>query len=92
LAYIYIVDTQEAAMATIQRWGNSLAVRLPKPLAERLGLDQGMEVELRAEGGRLVIVPRRHGRTPLSELLAKCHPDNRPETVDFGPPAGREAI
>ena len=79
-------------MATIQLWGNSLAVRVPRPLAEQLGLHRGDEVELQVEGNRLVIVRRHASRTPLAELLAQCRPDNRPETVDFGPPVGREII
>ena len=79
-------------MATIQLWGNSLAVRVPRPLAEQLGLHRGDEIELQVEGNRLVIARRHASRTPLAELLAQCRPDNRPETVDFGPPAGREAI
>lgn len=79
-------------MATIQLWGNSLALRVPKPVAEQLGLRQGVEVDLQVEGDRLVIARRRAARTPLADLLAQCRPDNRPETVDFGPPAGRELI
>lgn len=79
-------------MATIQLWGNSLAVRVPRPLAEQLGLHRGDEVELQVEGNRRVIARRHAGRTPLADLLAQCRPDNRLETVDFGPRIGRETI
>ncbi len=79
-------------MATIQLWGNSLAIRVPRPLADQLGLHRGDEIELQVEGNRLVIARRPPHRTPLAELLAQCRPDKRPETVDFGPPAGRETI
>jgi antitoxin MazE len=79
-------------MATVQPWGNSLALRLPRPLAERLGLHQGTEVDLQVEGDRLVIARRHATRTPLADLLARCRPENRPETIDSGPPIGRESL
>lgn len=79
-------------MATIQLWGNSLALRVPKPLAEQLGLRQGVEVDLHVQGDRLVVARRQFARTRLAELVAQCRDDNRPEAVDFGPPAGRESV
>ena len=79
-------------MATVQRWGNSLALRVPKPLAAELGLQPGSEVRITVEAGRLVVAPERPRRTALAELLARCTPENRPETVEFGPPVGREMI
>jgi mRNA-degrading endonuclease toxin of MazEF toxin-antitoxin module/antitoxin component of MazEF toxin-antitoxin module len=42
---------------TVQRWGNSLAVRIPRPLARRAGLDERSSVELRLEDRRIVIAP-----------------------------------
>jgi antitoxin MazE len=79
-------------MPTVQLWGNSLALRLPKPVAERLGLHQGVEVDLQVEGDRLVIARRHAARTPLADLLAQCRPENQPDTIDFGPPVGRESL
>lgn len=79
-------------MATVQLWGNSLALRLPKPIAERIGLHQGAEVDLQVEGDRLVIARRHATRRPLADLLAQCRPENRPETIDFGPPVGGESV
>ncbi|MCR4419134.1 MAG: AbrB/MazE/SpoVT family DNA-binding domain-containing protein [Clostridia bacterium] len=71
----------------VQRWGNSLAIRLPKALAGKLGLAEGTPVELEVDRDRLVIYPRRY---TLEELLAQVGPDNRHAEVDTGPPRGRE--
>jgi antitoxin MazE len=74
---------------TLQKWGNSVGLRVPKPLLEQLGLKEGSEVDLVVEGNRLVVKQR---RPTLAELLAQCRPENRPDPIDFGPPVGRELI
>jgi antitoxin MazE len=73
----------------LQKWGNSIGVRLPKPMLEQVGLREGARVEVSVEGDHLII---RRGRLKLADLLAQCKPENRPEQVDFGPPVGREII
>ena len=74
---------------TLQKWGNSVGVRLPKPMLEQIGLKEGAQVEVLVEGSHLVI---RRKRLNLGDLLAQCKPENRPDPIDFGPPAGREII
>ena len=72
---------------TLQKWGHSVGVRLPKPMLEQIGLSEGAQVDVLVEGDHLVI--RRARRRPtLDELLDQCKPENRPETIDWGP-AGR---
>jgi antitoxin MazE len=68
--------------ATIQKWGNSLALRLPKALAEEAQLGEGSKVDLvRTPDGVLVKGRRRKRRYRLSDLLAAVTPDNiHPET------------
>lgn len=76
----------------VGRWGNSLAVRLPKELAEELGLSEGVELDAEVEKGTLRAVPRRKrsGRRTLSELVKGMTPENRHEATDWGPPVGKE--
>jgi antitoxin MazE len=74
---------------TLQKWGDSIGVRLPMPMLEQLGLKEGAQVEVSVEGDHLVI---RRGRLRLDDLLARCNRENRPEAIDFGPPIGREII
>ncbi len=75
---------------TLHRWGNSVGLRLPKPLLEQVGLKEGAEVDVKVEGNRLVIEPVRPRRYTMAELLEGFTPDDKPGEVDWGPPAGRE--
>lgn len=74
---------------TVQRWGNSLAIRIPRAYARDLSVDDGSEVELRIDGPSLVVTP---STTPsLEALLAAITDDNLHAEVDTGPGQGREA-
>lgn len=62
--------------AVVRRWGNSLALRIPRDIAAALGLDESTEVELDARDGRLVIVPKRPPEYSLEDMLSKCKPSH----------------
>jgi len=74
--------------ARVQKWGNSLALRIPKTYAEQMGLSSNSPVEISLEGNRLVIEPAR--RPTLDVLLDGVTPDNVPAETDWGKPAGKE--
>ena len=76
--------------AEIQKWGNSLAVRIPKLLAEESKLSQGSVVNIRLVKGRLVIEPAPRPSYCLDELLDGVTPKNRHGQIDTGGPVGRE--
>jgi len=76
---------------TIQRWGNSLAVRIPKMLAQETAFDEGDEVDVRAEDDRIVVERPHPKYYRLSDLMADVNKANRHAAVDFGAPAPREA-
>lgn len=77
--------------ATVRKWGNSAAVRIPVSLmqATRLNLDE--VVDVREEAGRIVIEPVRQKTYELDKLLKGITSKNQHEAVDFGPAAGKEA-
>jgi antitoxin MazE len=75
---------------TLHRWGNSVGLRVPKPLLEQLGLGEGSKVEVKVEAGRLIVEPVRRRRLTMTELLEGYSPDDQPGEVDWGPPVGRE--
>lgn len=78
--------------SAIAKWGNSLALRLPRALAESAALREGSAVDLRLEGDSLVITPTRP-RYRLEDLLASYETtDDEAESreVDWGPPQGKE--
>ncbi len=66
----------------IARWGNSLALRIPRRVAEELGVVEGGDVELTVEPGRLVVRP---GPRRLEALLAGITDQNLPESFDDAP-------
>lgn len=76
--------------ARVQKWGNSLALRIPKSFATDTALDSGSEVDLTLEDGRLVITPRLEPRYSLSDLLAEVTPQNLHSEVDTGSSHGAE--
>jgi antitoxin MazE len=75
--------------AKIQRWGNSLALRLPKAVTESLCLEEGSMVAIEERDAQLVVKPVHHYR--LDELLASVRKDQVHAEVSWGPPRGRES-
>jgi antitoxin MazE len=79
-------------MSTIQKWGNSLAVRIPKEVARRAEVEVGTQVEILAEKGAIVLRPAKRPRYRLADLLENLKPRQLHGEVDFGPDVGRERI
>ena len=75
---------------TIKKWGNSLALRIPKALAKEAGLHYELSVELSLVDGKLVIVPIEQPRLDLGAMLDQITEDNLHEEVSFGPAVGKE--
>lgn len=77
---------------TVRKWGNSAAVRIPAALMDAAGLAIDQPVELREEGGRLIIEPTLPRDYDLGELISGITDENRHEPVDLGEPVGRELL
>ncbi len=76
--------------AKAQKWGNSLAVRIPKVIADQAGVREEDELDIEVVSAVIRLKPRR--RQPgLAELLKAVTPDNLHGETDFGSPEGREA-
>jgi antitoxin MazE len=79
------------AKAQLAKWGNSLAVRIPKNVAEQAHLRDGDSVVIEALKGRIEV--RRAERIPtLEELVAQITPQNRHGETEWGPDRGKEII
>ena len=76
--------------AKIQKWGNSLALRIPKPVAEELGMAQDSLVDLTMTKKALVVTPAAKATLCLADLLKRVTPENLHGEEDFRSPAGRE--
>lgn len=74
----------------IQRWGNSLAVRIPKSFAEEVGLTDDSRVEMRLMKGGLLLEPCSTGAPSLEELLGGVTASNLHGEVATGPAQGSE--
>jgi antitoxin MazE len=76
--------------ATVKKWGNSAAVRIPASVMEAMQLDLDEVVEVREEKGRIVIEPLRQKTYVLKDLLEGITAKNLHDPVDFGSPEGKE--
>ena len=76
--------------ARIQKWGNSLAIRIPKPFALEVGLEENSLVAVSIKGGKLLLEPIKPSYS-LEELLAEVTTDNLHHEVETGSAVGNEA-
>jgi antitoxin MazE len=74
----------------IQKWGNSLGMRIPKGLAEEAGLEAGSFVDIKVKGGDLIVRPARRRKYRLSDLVKKIDSKNVHKEVQTGDAVGKE--
>ena len=74
----------------VQKWGNSLAVRIPRAFARQTHLEANAPVDLEIVEGQIVIKPAEKPQYDLDDLLAGVTDDNQHEEIDMGTPAGNE--
>jgi antitoxin MazE len=77
--------------ARIRKWGNSLALRIPRVVADELGLERDSLVDLTMMKKKLVVAPAPKEQPRLEELLDRVTSANVHPETDFGSPVGREA-
>ena len=75
----------------LSKWGNSLGLRLPKALAAEIGVSDGQKVEVRAEGGRILVEPVREALT-WEKMMENVTPEAMREAWDWGEDVGREIV
>jgi len=76
----------------VKKWGNSASVRIPAGIMEAARLNLNDPIDIREEGGLIVIEPIRTSESDLAQLLAGIKPENLHAEVDFGAPAGKELL
>jgi antitoxin MazE len=75
--------------AKVARWGNSLALRLPKNLTSELGIQEDSLVEIQIVGGQMLVKAVQETPT-LEELVAGITDENRHQETDWGAARGAE--
>jgi len=75
----------------VQKWGNNLAVRIPKAFAAEMGLQENSTVELKLSEGKLLVEPALPAQPSLDSLLRRITKKNLHREVKAGPAVGNEA-
>jgi|LAHU01.1.fsa_nt_gb antitoxin MazE len=76
----------------IQKWGNSLAVRLPKAFAEQTGIENGSDVQISIQDGKIILVPVKDRAKLLDALLEQIDESTVHSEISFGKPVGKELL
>ena len=74
----------------VKKWGNSASVRIPASVMAAASLSLDQAVDVREEGGLIIIEPIRTPIFDLDRLVDDMNPDTFPDDTDFGPPVGNE--
>ncbi len=74
----------------VAKWGNSLAIRIPKSIAEQVQLTEGVAINLTLEGNSIVITPQKRKKYTLDELLEGMTPDKFHPEFETGNAVGNE--
>ncbi len=74
----------------LAKWGNSMAVRIPKAIAEAARLRPGDHLEMAVEDSGTLRIRKKKGKPKLSQLISGITPENLHRENDWGAPAGRE--
>ena len=82
---------EASVVIQVKKWGNSASVRIPASVMAAAALRIDQEVEVREEGGRIIIEPITVPSYDLDHLIGGMVDSTFPETVDFGPEVGNEA-
>ena len=76
------------AKSHVSKWGTSLAIRIPKPIAEQWGVQEGSSIEIVPRGDQVVLRKKSYD---LASMLAQIEPSNLHPEHDTGPAQGNEA-
>ena len=87
---MYLLCRYIAMKVQIQKWGNSLALRIPKAFAVESNVTGGSTVDVSMEDGNIVVKPIKESKYTLEELLDGLTDDQLHGEIDSGPPVGRE--
>lgn len=75
----------------VQKWGNSLGVRIPRPLADQAEINEGSVVEIEEVDGSITIRTVVPSEYTLDELVAGITDENRHDEVETAESVGNEA-
>ena len=74
----------------VQKWGNSVALRIPQAFAKEIHIEKGSTINLSMKNGKLILTPMAQPAYSLEKLLSGATRENIHMEIDFGAPQGRE--
>ncbi len=74
----------------IMKWGNSLALRIPKSFAKAINLEEGNDVKIKIEKDNLIVEKEKNKKYDLKSLLAGINKNNIHGEIDTGNSVGKE--
>lgn len=77
-------------LAKIQKWGNSLALRIPSSMAKQLGIHQNTFVIITEKGDKIILEPIKKPTYNLQEMLSQINEENLHQEQSFGDSVGKE--
>jgi antitoxin MazE len=86
---ILLVSTETIMKTKIQKWGNSLALRIPRPFAEEVHIQENSTVDVSVRSGKLVVVSA-EPVISLESLIEQITDENRHGEIETGRPVGNE--
>jgi len=86
---LYLPTFEASVKSRISKWGNSLAIRIPKHLGSEIELAEGTEIDLTVLNGSIIITPV-SSNYQLEELVRGITPENRHTETEWGAPKGTE--
>lgn len=78
-------------LAKVQKWGNSLSVRIPKAFAAETAVEEGSTVDISVSDGEIIVKPVRARTFQLQDLLLEVTKGNLHDEIGAGAPQGRES-
>lgn len=76
----------------IQKWGNSLAIRIPNSFAETTQIREGSEIQLSIEQHKITVTKKVKPKYTLNDLVSKINKRNIHKEISFGSPIGKELL
>ncbi len=77
--------------AQLMKWGNSIAIRIPKRALEQAQLSEGDSLDLSIEGPGVIAMKATHKKLTLKEMVAAITPENLHSETEWGAPVGNES-
>ncbi|QCT74942.1 AbrB/MazE/SpoVT family DNA-binding domain-containing protein [Macrococcoides canis] len=75
---------------SLQRWGNSQGIRIPKSIVNEMNLDKNQKFDLTMQDEKIILTKQQENISLIRELFENYETENKPSEFDWGKPRGNE--